>query len=519
MLGFSGPWLLTGRMFVALPSSMDGRAVVRLARWVSALVGLLTFTMTMGLPSRAAAQEEIATSEYAARRDSLAAALGNGVLVAFGAPAPVTDRGPFFQLPAFHYLTGFDEADAALVMVVREGRATSTLFLTPIGARVALYYGRRPDSTTVRADYGLAGRSFSALTFVVDSLARSEHAFFTLADFQAADFVVRDSLTLGRSFMARFTERHPDAEVRDAHLVVDRLRAHKSPAEIALLKKAAQITSAGHRAAMLEPDPHYEYELRAALESTFTRLGAERVAYGSIVGSGRNGTQLHYMKDTAPANEGDLVVMDAAAEFRGYSADVTRTIPVSGRYSPEQRRVYQLVRDAQSAAERNSGPGKRQATAEDSSFVVRARGLAKLGLVESPDALFDPPWQVDCDARPTSCRQATLWTIHGISHGIGLEVHDPAAYYEDDGTYRPGDVFTIEPGIYISSASLEILPDTPRNRRFIAAVKDAVLRYENTGVRIEDDYLITPTGLERISDAPREIDEVEALMRRRRPIG
>jgi Xaa-Pro aminopeptidase len=111
-----------------------------------------------------------------------------------------------------------------------------------------------------------------------------------------------------------------------------------------------------------------------------------------------------------------------------------------------------------------------------------------------------------------------LWTIHGISHGLGLAVHDPAQYMSGDGTYQPGDVFTIEPGIYISTASLEALPDTPRNRAFIAKVKATVLKYQNTGVRIEDDYIVTEQGLERISTVPREIDEIEALMKKRRPV-
>jgi len=481
--------------------------------WAAAALVLASMTAPCG------ARAQISTEEYAARRDSLAAAVGDGVIVAFGAPTPINDRGPFFQLPAFRYLTGFDEPDAALVMVVREGRGEATLFLTPIDPRVALYYGRRPDTVEVRSLFGMAGRSFSALGAVVDSLAEGTQTFWTLADFQAADFAAADSLTRGRSFMGRFAARHAGVVVRDAHPIVDRLRARKSPGEIALLRRAAEISSEGHRAAMLVADPRHEYELRAALEGTFIRLGAERPAYGSIVGSGANGTQLHYMKDTGPARPGDVVVIDAAAEYRGYAADVTRTIPVSGTYTPEQRRIYQLVRDAQSAAERNSGPGMSQPAAQDSSFEVRARGLAELGLIESADAVFDPPWRVDCRARPDQCRQAMLWTIHGISHGIGLEVHDPAAYYDGDRTYRPGDVFTIEPGIYISTASLEILPDTPRNRRFVAAVRDQVSRYENTGVRIEDDYVVTETGLERISDAPRDIDEIEALMRRRVPIG
>ncbi|MCG6956027.1 MAG: aminopeptidase P N-terminal domain-containing protein [Gemmatimonadetes bacterium] len=464
-------------------------------------------------PLKAAAQ--ITPSEYAARRDAVAARVGDGVVVAFGAPTPITDRGPFFQLPTFHYLTGFDEPDAAFVMVVRDGHGHPTLFLSPVDPRRAFYYGRRPDSATVRDSLGVPGRDISALAPILDSLAGSGLPFLTLADFQDADFAVQDSLTRGQSFMRRLAARHPGLVVRDAHPIVDQLRARKSPAEIALLEKAAQISSEGHRSAMMVPNPRHEYELRAALEGTFTRLGAERPAYGSIVGAGANGTQLHYMKDMADAKPGDVVVMDAGAEYRGYAGDVTRTIPVSGVYTPEQRAIYQLVRDAESAAERNSGPGLSQQAAQDSSVAVRARGLAALGLIESEDALMDPPWPADCGRAPASCSQAQLWMIHGISHGIGLEVHDPASYYLGDGTYHPGDVFTIEPGIYISQASLDALPDTPRNRRFIAAVRAKVKEYENTGVRIEDDYVITPTGVRRISTAPREIDEIEALMKQR----
>ncbi|MEZ4415944.1 MAG: Xaa-Pro aminopeptidase [Gemmatimonadota bacterium] len=464
-------------------------------------------------PHRSAAQ--IAPAEYAARRDSLAARVGDGVVVAFGAPTPVTDRGPFFQLPAFEYLTGFGEPDAAFVMVVSGGRGQPTLFLSPVDARRAFYYGRRPDSTSVRDSLGIAGRSIAALPAILDSLAGSGLPFLAIADFQAADFAAQDSLTRGQSFMEGLAERHPGLAIEDAHPIVDQLRARKSPAEIALLEKAAEISSEGHRAAMLVENPRHEYELRAALESTFIRLGAERTGYGSIVGGGPNGTQLHYMKDMAAVGPTDLVVMDAGAEYRGYSADVTRTIPVSGVYTPEQRAIYQLVRDAQAAAERNSAPGLSQRAAQDSSVVVRRKGLAALGLIEAEDALMDPPWPADCQKSPASCSQAQLWMIHGISHGLGLEVHDPAGYYYGDGTFQAGDVFTIEPGLYIAEASLDALPDTPRNRRFIASVREKVRQYENTGVRIEDDYVITPTGLRRISMAPREIAEIEALMKSR----
>jgi Xaa-Pro aminopeptidase len=463
------------------------------------------------------AAAQIPATEYNARRDSLAARIGDGVVVAFGGRTPVTDFGPFYQIPAFHYLTNFDEADAAMVLVAKGGKATTTLFLSPIDPRVAFYYGRRPDSASVERTLGAKARSFAAIAGFVDSLASTRPAptFYTLADFGDADFARQDSLTRGREFMKSIAAKHPGLTVKDGHDLVDQLRAKKSPAELALLRRAGEISAEGHRAAMTAPEPQHEYELQAVVEYTFARLGGERPAYGSIVGAGANGTQLHYMKDRGPAKPGDLVVIDAATQYEGYAADVTRTIPVSGTFTADQRKLYQIVRDAQAAAERNSKPGMSAQAASDSAFAVRAKGLVALGLAESEDATFDPPWRANCTAGSNACKQTYFWMIHGLGHGIGLAVHDPAQYNFGDRTFKEGDAFTIEPGIYVSQAMLDVLPDTPKNRAFKAKVKDVVPRYQNTGVRIEDSYVITDKGLERISNAPRELDEIEALMKKR----
>jgi Xaa-Pro aminopeptidase len=473
----------------------------------------LAFLALFAGSSAAAAQ--ITAAEVAARRDSLAARVDSGVVVALGGRTPITDFGPFFQIPAFQYLTKFDEPDAAFVMIARKGRGTSYLFVTPSDPRRAFYYGHRPDSATVARSLGLTSRPFTALVPVLDSLARTGLPFYTLTDFEAADFARADSLTRGREMMQALAARHPGLVVRDAHGIVDQLRARKTPAELALIKRAAEISAEGHLAAMQAPQPSHEYELQAVIEYTFKKLGAARPAYGSIVGAGANGTQLHYMKDMGPAKPGDLVVIDAGAEYQGYAADVTRTIPVSGTFTKEQRALYQLVRDAQAAAERNARPGLSAAAAQDSSVEVRVRGLASLGLIESAEATFDPPWQVDCTRQPRACRQANFWMIHGISHGLGLEVHDPQQSQYGDRTYKIGDAFVLEPGIYVSTAMLDALPDTPKNRAFISKVRPVVQRYQNTGVRIEDDYIITERGVERVSLAPREIDEIEAVMKRR----
>ena len=471
--------------------------------------------LALAIPTLLGAQ--VPAAEYGARRDSLAARIRDGVVVAFGGRTPVTDFGPFYQLPAFHYLTNFDEPDAAFVMVARGGHAVSTIFITPVDPRSAFYYGRRPDSATVVRTMSMNARAFSAIDHVVDSFASAGLPLYALPDYADADFAAKDSLTRGQQFARAIAARHAGLAVRDAHAMVDELRARKSPAELALLRKAAAISSEGHRAAMTMAEPTTEYEIQAALEYAFMRLGGARPSYGSIVGGGVHGTQLHYMRDRGDVRPGDIVVMDAATEYEGYAADITRSIPVSGTYTAAQRDIYQLVLDAQLAAERNSKPGMLAAAATDSSIDIRARGLARLGLIEGIDAQLDMPWRTDCVQTPRSCRQSMFWMIHGISHGLGLAVHDPAQFATGDHRFKEGDAFTIEPGIYVSTSMLDALPDTPRNRAFIIRVRPAVSKYENTGVRIEDDYIITPNGLERISTAPREIAEIEALMRTRPP--
>jgi Xaa-Pro aminopeptidase len=461
---------------------------------------------------------QFTAADYTARRDSLAARIDSGVVVAFGGRTLVTDFGRFFQLATFQYLTGYEEPDAAMVMVIRHGRPVTTLFVTKLDPRTAFYYGQRADTATLARTMGVAARSSSAIGPMVDSLVATRLPFYDLADYEDADFARADTLTRGQQFIKALIARHPGLTVTSAHPIVNQLRAHRTPAEFALLRKAAKISSDGHRAVLGMAEPQHEYQVQAVLESTFLREGGERPAYGSIVGSGEDGTELHYMQDRGPTRPGDIIVIDAATQYQGYAADVTRSIPVSGKYTPEQRAIYQLVRDAQAAAERNARPGMSRRAASDSSIAVRARGLATLGLVEGIDATYDPPGGGrGRSGAPATATQASFWMIHGISHGLGLAVHDPLASDGADPVYRIGDAFTLEPGIYISSKMLDVLPDTPRNRAFIAKVRPVVAKYDMTGVRIEDDYAITDRGLERLSNAPREIAEIEAIMAKRPP--
>jgi Xaa-Pro aminopeptidase len=458
-------------------------------------------------------QAQVSREEYAARRDSLAAHIDSGMVIAFGAPEPVTINR-WNQLPAFRYLTGFLEPNAAFVLVKRGGEVRSVLFTATRDPRRVLYDGFPPDSTTVAEQAGLTVRSFPALRHLVDSLMRFGLPVYQLRDFASSDAAEQDSLTRGSRFAADLTERYRarELEIADAQPIVDTLRARKSPAEMALLRRAINITTASLTRAMRAAKPGMmEYELEAMIEGGFRKAGADGPSFGSIVGSGPNSTQYHYEKNNRRMQAGEVVVMDVGAAYQGYAADVTRTVPVGGRFTPEQRAVYQLVRDAQAASEKVARPGASWQAWRDSARAVEARGLAKLGLIESPEATFDPPWGEQCKMRPVSCTQAFLYMAHGLGHGIGLEVHDSPRPYYGTGTFEVGDVFTIEPGVYISTKLLDMLPDTPKNRAMIAKVRKTVVRYQNIGVRIEDDYAITPNGVEWLSRAPREISEIEAL--------
>jgi Xaa-Pro aminopeptidase len=460
------------------------------------------------LPASLVAQE-IPQAEYAARRDSLAAHIDSGVVVAFGATDPLgIQRGT--QLAAFRYLTGFLEPNAGLVLVKRGGTTTGTLFTASRDPRRALYDGFPPDSATVARQTGLAVGSLPALRPVVDSLAALGLPIYDLRDYATADAATQDSLTRGARFIADLVSRHPDVVIRGAHPIVDSLRRRKSPAELVQLRRAISITVASLKQAMGSAKPGmWEYELEARIEGGFRRAGADGPSFGSIIGSGPNSTQYHYERNDRRMPAGDVVVMDVGAAYRGYAADVTRTIPVSGRFSHEQRAIYQLVRDAQAASEQVAKPGASWQAWRDSARAVEARGLARLGLIEASDATFDPPWAERCKTDPVSCTQAFLYMAHGLGHGIGLEVHDPPHPWVGTGTFQVGDVFTIEPGIYISTRLLDMLPDTPKNHTMISKVRSTVERYQNIGVRIEDDYLITPGGVEWLSRAPREIADIE----------
>jgi Xaa-Pro aminopeptidase len=254
--------------------------------------------------------------------------------------------------------------------------------------------------------------------------------------------------------------------------LVNRLRMIKTDEELALLRRAIDITSMAHREAMsaMRPGMH-EYEVQAVIEYVFMREGAERPGFNSIVGSGENSVILHYSTNRRQMEDGDVVVVDIGAEYRGYVADVTRTYPVNGRFSDEQRAIYELVLQAQQAGIEAAQVGAPFGAPGQAATVVIAEGLQRLGLIDRPE-------------------QVRRFFMHGTSHYLGLAVHDVG----DFGPLQAGQAITVEPGIYIRPA------------------EDIDPRWWNIGVRIEDDILIRPEGPELLSTSPWSVSEIEALM-------
>jgi Xaa-Pro aminopeptidase len=286
--------------------------------------------------------------------------------------------------------------------------------------------------------------------------------------------------------------------IKNATPIFAEMRLRKSPFEIDMMQHAIDITTEAHeRAWVAAGEAKWEYEVDAQVAYTFKLRNADHWGYPSIVGCGPNATTLHYEESQGLVKPGELLLMDVGAEYEHYSADVTRTFPVNGKFSPAQAEVYQIVYDAQEAAAQAARPGATISDVHRASQEVIKDGLFKLGLITDRNS-----------------EQYRIWFMHGTSHWLGMNVHDVGNYASK---LEPGMVFTNEPGIYIRPDALDNLPKTPENEKFIAAVRPAFEKYKNIGVRIEDDLLITPTGVKWMTEAlPRRMSEIEDFIARGR---
>ena len=382
--------------------------------------------------------------QYRARRARLAAELGE-VIVLFAARP--TDLIEFQQEDNFYYLTGFAEPSAILLLDATGERMEERLFIPARDLDEERWTGRKlgPGAEAER-ETGIAS---------VRALAEFDSAYAAAA--ARAELVY--TLLPADSALERLRSVAPDVEIRDVGGAIAEMRQIKAETELALLEKAIEITMAAHEAASRVIAPGVmEYEVEGVIEYTFRRNGAERPAFPSIVGSGPFSTILHYDRNDRQMREGDLVVVDIGAEYSAYAADVTRTYPVSGRFTPRQREIYQIVLDAQKAALDRVRPGVRIG-GQDGVHAAAREYIEERGYGE--------------------------YFIHGTTHHIGLYVHDVG---DMSRPLEPGMVITVEPGIY--------LPE------------------EGIGVRIEDDVVVTETGYRLLSDFPKEPGAIETLMAR-----
>ncbi|CAN5800665.1 aminopeptidase P N-terminal domain-containing protein [soil metagenome] len=482
-------------LLIALPGCGPGTA----ARPAAAPRAQLAGWMVPALPAPA----PISAAEYAQRRRALVATMGDGVLVALGSQAPSADYVQFFQNSPFRYLTGITEPGAALVISKTRGRVEEQLFVLPRLPAQEVWEGPRFGAERARQLSGIPTRTADRLFPAVDSLLRQSRTMYTVFPGTGDETETADS-TRDQRMLMRLATQHA-ARVIPVDETLNRLRGTKSAAELDLIRRAVYITNIAQGEAMRSMEPGMnEFEIQALIEYVFRRHGAERPSFATIVGSGPNSTTLHYNTNDRFMQAGDMVVMDIGASYRGYAADVTRSVPVNGVFSPEQRAIYSIVLDAQKAAEALARPGATMEQLNAAASRVLATGLARLGLIESASATYA------CGGAGAlgRCPQLRLFYMHGLGHGIGLDVHDP-----NNSPFVVGSAFTIEPGIYVRADALDYLPDTPENRALIGRLRRMVERYRNIGVRIEDDYFITASGAERISaGAPREIGEIEALM-------
>jgi Xaa-Pro aminopeptidase len=299
-----------------------------------------------------------------------------------------------------------------------------------------------------------------------------------------------------QAFASRWAQSSSGLTVRDAWPIFTEMRLRKSPMELQLLQHAVDITTeALGRAMAVAGRSRWEYEVEAEVDYTFKRRHADNWGYPSIVGCGPNATTLHYVESEGSVNANELLLMDVGAEYGHYTADVTRTFPVGGKFTAAQADIYNAVLAAQEASMLAARPGNTFAEVNRASVEVIKDALLRLGLITDRNSF-----------------QHARWFMHGTSHWLGMNVHDPGAL---NTRFEPGMVFTIEPGIYIRPDALDSLPKTEENRKFAEAVRPAFEKYKGIGVRIEDDVVITPDGHRNMSAAlPRTLADVESFMAR-----
>lgn len=461
---------------------------------------MLVFAQSLGAQSVQYLEYDkdlIDVAVYKARRDKLNEEIGKeAVAIFYSAPERTRNADVEYQYRQddnFYYLTGFVEPNAVLILVpkghsVRDPRDTSkTMTVTEmlfVEARNPVrehwngrMYGPEGVMQLRGVQYATTIDRFQPMIGGIFFRGQAKSLYIPPfpGDF-AGDIKETMKPMLGLIDLSR--SNHLQVELRDPSPIVYRMRAVKAPEEVAMITKASQIGALAHRQAMMSCEPGmYEYELQGIYEYVYRKKGAEYNAYPCIVGAAENSVILHYNTVRRQIKEGDLVLADCGAEYHGYATDITRTFPANGKFSPAQRRIYEIVLAAQNAAMEMLKPGAAWSDLSEKAAQVVEEGLFKLGLTKEKNG-----------------RDYRRFFTHGLGHPVGLNVHDISKP-----VMEAGMVYTIEPGIYIQEGAEGVDPS-----------------YYNIGVRIEDTILVTAAGYKNLSaDAPREIEEIEKLMKKK----
>lgn len=395
----------------------------------------------------------------------------------------------FRQDSDFWYLTGFPEPDA-IAVITKGAKNPYTLYVRPRDPMMETWFGRRQGVEGAVKNYK-ADKSYSIEKFEGDLgklLDGHEKLYYRFAVDKALDATMLKYFTEQR--VQRLKTAYPPHTIIDPTPILGEMRLHKSAKEIELMQTAGNIAAEAHILAMKKVKPGMnEGQVEALMEAYMKDKGASGVAYNSIVGGGENATILHYVENNMPLKDGDLILIDAGAEYQGYASDITRTFPVNGKFTKAQREVYDVVLDVQLKCIDFTVVGNTHLQRQEYSIELLTEGMKQLGLLKGK-------------TKDLIKKKAYMkYYMHGVGHWLGLDVHDAGRYFVDQQAkqskpYAPGMVLTVEPGLYIP-------PDD----------KTAPAKYRGIGIRIEDDVVVTKDGnLNLTSKVTKDPDEIEALM-------
>jgi Xaa-Pro aminopeptidase len=386
----------------------------------------------------------------------------------------------------FFYLTGFEEPESIAVIAPAK-QQKYTLFVRPRDPEQEVWIGKRAGVEGAKSVLG-ADEAFPITEFdkkLHEILDGAVNLYYRLGVNPDLDDTIIRQIARMRAFNRK--PIHPPRTIIDPATIVHEMRVFKNPEELALMQKAADIAAEAHVEAMKTVRPGMkEYEIEALIEHIFRRHGAAGPSYSSIIGGGANATVLHYIDNSGVLRDGELLLIDAGAEYKGYASDITRTFPINGRYTKAQRDIYDLVLETQISCVEMVRPGVTHDELKNHSIEMLTEGMVRLGLLKG-----DPKKLIEEE-------KYKQFYMHGLGHLLGIDVHDVGIYYYDKQSraLEPGMVMTVEPGLYIA-------PDT----------KDIPEQYVGIGVRIEDDVLCTANGPRVLTTkVPKQPEEIEALM-------